>query len=115
MNALREIVNKKMTYEDNHNERCLFCDAYISSGHAIDCLQMRAAAELIMMEERDTLQIVLIAKLRDDIKGFRESLEKIKNKSNLWQASAQNTTATKAVPPWWNLGDIAAAALKKVS
>ena len=41
------------------------------------------------------------------------ALKKIKTKSEMWQAAGQSTAATHAIPPWWNLGDIAAAALKK--
>lgn len=44
-----------------------------------------------------------------------KALTRIKNKSDMWQQAAQSTASTKAVPPWWNLGDIAAAALIKIA
>jgi hypothetical protein len=50
-----------------------------------------------------------------ELEILREALERIKAKSEMWQAAAQSTAATHAVPPWWNLGDIAAAALKQAA
>jgi hypothetical protein len=50
-----------------------------------------------------------------ELEILREALERIKAKSEMWQAVAQSTAATHAVPPWWNLGDIAADALKQAA
>lgn len=44
-----------------------------------------------------------------------EALTRIKNKSDMWQQVALSTASAKAIPPWWNLGDIAASALIKVA
>lgn len=48
-----------------------------------------------------------------ELEILREALQRIKKKSEMWQQAAQSTGGTKAVPPWWNLGDIAASALKR--
>jgi hypothetical protein len=50
-----------------------------------------------------------------EIEILREALERIKAKSEMWQQVAQSTASAQAVPPWWNLGDIAAAALRKAA
>jgi hypothetical protein len=50
-----------------------------------------------------------------EVEILREALERIKAKSEMWQQAAQSTASAKAVPPWWNLGDIAASALKKAA
>ena len=53
------------------------------------------------------------AALREAAREMKNALERIKSESEMWQAAAQSTAATRAIPPWWNLGDIAAATLKK--
>jgi CDGSH-type Zn-finger protein len=45
--ALKDVVSMPMTYEDNHNDRCMYCDGYLGTlGHKEDCIQKQAAKEL---------------------------------------------------------------------
>ena len=53
------------------------------------------------------------SQLRAENAEMREAHKKIKAKVDLWMGSSESTTATYAVPPWWNLGDISAAVLAK--
>ena len=44
-----------------------------------------------------------------------EALARIRSKSEMWQQVANSTASVKGVPPWWNLGNIAASAIKKAA
>jgi hypothetical protein len=56
-----------------------------------------------------------VGRLEGERQALREACEKIKAKSEMWQQVAQSTASAKAIPPWWNLGYIAAAALEKAA
>ena len=45
-----------------------------------------------------------------EIARLREALERIAQKCDVWEVRARHALHD---PPWWNLGDIAAAALKE--
>lgn len=48
--ALEKITNEEQTYDDNHSERCIYCDGYLGSlGHKEDCVQKQAAADLFQL------------------------------------------------------------------
>jgi hypothetical protein len=64
----------------------------------------------------DNLQLrAAVGRLEGERDALREACEKIKAKSEMWQQVAQSTASAKAIPPWWNLGYIAAAALEKAA
>jgi hypothetical protein len=82
-------------------------------------IQLAVKAEVLRLAEQaetDLAQLrAAVGRLEGERDALREACEKIKAKSEMWQQVAQSTASAKAIPPWWNLGYIAAAALEKAA
>jgi hypothetical protein len=84
-------------------------DDVLKKYEAEDTLPKRVLIDVSVLQQA----AAELAALRTRLEQAEGALQKIKSKSEMWQAAAQSTAGTHAVPPWWNLGYIAAAALKK--